>query len=181
MQSDNIHGELSAGATLQGSLNNNTARMSGFLHEGFGGTSDYNELENKPSINGVTLEGNVSGFDIGIYPPVNYSTTPQNTFTRWIDGRYIWQVVIPFTDMYEGMELSIPRPSNIRVNEVITINGMAGSDGGEYFTTVPYYSSSNYNIRAYFHNVNDTIYFETTEEQRQYYYKGYVVVRYTLA
>lgn len=94
MQSDNIHGELSAGETLQGSLNNNTARMSGFLHEGFGGTTDYNELENKPSINGVTLEDNIDGYDIGILPTVNYSMTEQNTFIRWIDGSDIWRAVI---------------------------------------------------------------------------------------
>lgn len=90
MQSDNIHGELSAGLTLRGSLNNNTARMSGQLHEGFGGTSDYNELENKPSINGVTLEGNVDGYDIGILPTVNYSLNEQDTFIKWIDGNDIF-------------------------------------------------------------------------------------------
>ena len=164
---------------MQGGINSRFD-MSGNMTGGAGGTSDYNELENKPSINGVTLDGNVSGFDIGIIPPANYSTTPQNTFIKWVDGKDVWQVVIPFNDMYTGLELSIPRPNNIRVNEVINIIGMAGSDNGEYYTTVPYYSNSNYNIRAYFHNTEDTIYFETAEEQRQYYYKGYVIVRYTL-
>lgn len=174
-----IRGELKAHEAIQGGLDTRFV-MSGNMTAGVGGTSDYNELENKPSINNVTLEGNVSGFDIGIYPPVNYSTTPQNTFTKWYDGKDIWQVVILFNDMYTGLELSIPRPNNIRVNEVISINGMAGSDNGDYCTTVPYYSNSSYNIRAYFHKTDDTIYFETTEEQRQYYYKGYIIVRYTL-
>lgn len=174
-----INGNLNARETIEGGLDTRFS-MSGNMTAGVGGTSDYNELDNKPSINGVTLEGNMSGADIGIYPPVDYSTTPQNTHTKWTDGKDIWQVVIPFSTMYTGMELPIPRPNNVRVNEVISINGMAGGDGGEYFTTVPYYSNSNYNIRAYFHNVSDTIYFETTSEQGQYYYNGYVIVRYTL-
>lgn len=33
---------------------------------GGAGTSDYNELSNKPQINGVTLEGNKSNEDLGI-------------------------------------------------------------------------------------------------------------------
>ena len=33
---------------------------------GGGGTSDYNELTNKPSINGVILAGNKTAADLGI-------------------------------------------------------------------------------------------------------------------
>lgn len=36
---------------------------------GEGGTSDYNDLENKPKINGVTLEGDKSSSDLGISVP----------------------------------------------------------------------------------------------------------------
>lgn len=35
---------------------------------GSGGTSDYSQLSHKPSINGVTLEGNKSSSDLGINP-----------------------------------------------------------------------------------------------------------------
>jgi hypothetical protein len=37
---------------------------------GGGGTSDYEELENKPSINGVTLEGELTTEDLGINIPI---------------------------------------------------------------------------------------------------------------
>ena len=33
------------------------------------GTTDYNNLENKPSINGTTLEGSISLNDIGVVSP----------------------------------------------------------------------------------------------------------------
>lgn len=39
-----------------------------------GGTSDYNELSNKPSINGTTLKGNVSLEKLGIQPTGDYAT-----------------------------------------------------------------------------------------------------------
>lgn len=41
---------------------------------GSGGTSDYTELTNKPSINSVTLNGNKSLSDLGIQPSGNYLT-----------------------------------------------------------------------------------------------------------
>lgn len=31
-----------------------------------GGTTDYNALQNKPSINGTTLEGNLNSEDVGV-------------------------------------------------------------------------------------------------------------------
>lgn len=40
--------------------------MGGTNSGGSGGTTDYNELSNKPKINGVTLTGNKTLSDIGI-------------------------------------------------------------------------------------------------------------------
>ena len=42
---------------------------------GEGGTTDYSELTNKPSINGVTLSGSKSLNDLGIQPKGNYLTS----------------------------------------------------------------------------------------------------------
>ena len=36
------------------------------MESDFGGTTDYNKLKNKPSINGVTLEGNKTLEELGI-------------------------------------------------------------------------------------------------------------------
>jgi hypothetical protein len=41
---------------------------------GSGGTSDYDDLTNKPSINSITLSGNKSLSDLGIQPSGNYLT-----------------------------------------------------------------------------------------------------------
>lgn len=40
--------------------------VSGGLTAGVGGTTDYNELENRPSINGNILEGNKTGQQLGL-------------------------------------------------------------------------------------------------------------------
>lgn len=47
-----------------------------------GGTQNYNELKNKPSIGGITLEGEKSLDDLGIQPKGNYLTNvPEGTST----------------------------------------------------------------------------------------------------
>ena len=50
------------------------------LNTGGGGTNDYNELVNKPQINGIELVGNYSAddLDIGGYNDVQYDTEDEN-------------------------------------------------------------------------------------------------------
>ena len=43
---------------------------------GGGGTSNYNDLSNKPQINGVTLTGNKTSSDLGLNIPVLDASTP---------------------------------------------------------------------------------------------------------
>lgn len=50
---------------------------------GSGGTTNYNDLTNKPSVNGVTLEGNKTSEDLGIDPP-----DPQNQLETYIENYY---------------------------------------------------------------------------------------------
>lgn len=82
---------------------------------GGGGTSDYNLLTNKPKINGVILQDELSLHSLGIqeeitfsgeateylngegvfttppfYVPINYDTAEQNTGIKWIDGKDIF-------------------------------------------------------------------------------------------
>lgn len=52
--------------------------------ESGGGTSDYSDLENKPTINGVTLEGNKTLDDIGAQSKGNYLTSESDpTVPSW--------------------------------------------------------------------------------------------------
>ena len=148
MQSDNIHGELSAGASLQGSLNNNTTRMSGALHEGFGGTSDYTELENKPSINGVTLEGDLSLNDLGILQPVNYSMTEQNTHVKWIDGKDIYIKSYSVSITSENVQI----PLNVTVDTIVKLHSSIKKLTGDTYISADniYYDGSDWiNVHIY--------------------------------
>lgn len=43
---------------------------------GGGGTTDYNQLSNLPSINGVTLVGDQQPTDIGVEPDMDYYYDP---------------------------------------------------------------------------------------------------------
>lgn len=57
---DNKQDKLIAGQNI--TIENNVISSTG----GSGGTSDYNDLENKPSINNVILEGQMIGSDLGL-------------------------------------------------------------------------------------------------------------------
>lgn len=82
---------------------------------GGGGTSDYNLLTNKPKINGVILQDELSLHSLGIqeeitfsgeateylngegyfstppfYIPVNFDTAEQDTGIKWIDGKNLY-------------------------------------------------------------------------------------------
>ena len=45
--------------------------LRGDIYRGVGGTSDYNNLDNKPSINNIILEGNKTTQELGIQTIVN--------------------------------------------------------------------------------------------------------------
>lgn len=82
---------------------------------GGGGTSDYNMLTNKPEINGVILQDELSLHSLGIqeeitfsgeateylngegvfttppfYVPINFDTAEQDTGIKWIDGKTLY-------------------------------------------------------------------------------------------
>lgn len=74
--------------TIIGSLST-SGRLSGQLSVG-GGTTDYNELENKPTYNDHIIEGDLTSESLGIWQPKNFSTEEQNTGIKWIDGKDIY-------------------------------------------------------------------------------------------
>ena len=85
---------------------------------GGGGTTNYNDLSNKPSINSVTLSGNKTTEDLipigdGLEFDANgklqvipqtpdYSTDEQATGQKWIDGRTIYQKTLEFINLVIG-------------------------------------------------------------------------------
>ena len=69
--SQELNGFLSNESNLSGSMNNGANLIGSFIQGGGGGTSDYNDLDNKPSINNVTLSGNKTSHDLGLMPETN--------------------------------------------------------------------------------------------------------------
>lgn len=89
---------------------------------GGGGTSDYNLLNNKPKVNNITIEGELTLSDLGIQPAisfpgdptkymdgtgefstpdsgvVDYSTSEVNTGVKWDDSKDIYRQTIIFTN-----------------------------------------------------------------------------------
>lgn len=51
-----------------------------------GGTTDYNDLSNKPQLNGVTLEGDTTLDDVGVQPKGNYLTSVPQASSTTIGG-----------------------------------------------------------------------------------------------
>lgn len=88
MAVQNITGNLTTHGTVRGTLNTK-GRLSGALSVG-GGTTDYNELENKPTYNGHIIEGDLTSESLGIWQPKNFTTEEQNTGLKWIDGKDIY-------------------------------------------------------------------------------------------
>ena len=156
MQSDNIHGELSAGETLQGSLNNNTARMAGSLHEGFGGTDNYEELENLPSFNNITIEGNKDPNYYGIAKlsdlnNYDYSTNEIYTGCKWIDGKDIYKKVYGFNNLNSAPNDWVLLFTDSTIDTLIKYEYVADKGDGVKQISQMYLSMSKYenNIRYY--------------------------------
>lgn len=60
---------------------------------GTGGTDDYNDLNNKPTINSIELSGNKTSADLGLQPSGDYATKEElgdiNTILDTINGEVI--------------------------------------------------------------------------------------------
>lgn len=69
--SQELNGFLSNESNLSGSIINGANLIGSFVQGGGGGTTDYNDLSNKPSINNVTLSGNKTSHDLGLMPETN--------------------------------------------------------------------------------------------------------------
>lgn len=60
-----LTGNIKNSQKISGQLKTNTKINSNVLPgQNFNGTKNYNKLENKPQINGVTLEGNKKSFEL---------------------------------------------------------------------------------------------------------------------
>ena len=77
MSTDNLNGSLSSTGNLNGT----------FGTSGGGGTSNYNDLANKPQINGNTLEGNKTPEQLGISIPDMANYYNKSETNTLLDGK----------------------------------------------------------------------------------------------
>lgn len=140
---------------MNGNLNGH-GHLSGVLTIGAGGTSNYNELENRPSVNNIILEGNKTSHELNLASmqdvsdiasdvallsqklPKNYSTAEQNTGVKWIDGKYIY--VRSFNYTINASETVIFQNSGI--DKIIKIEGFLSYLN--YYDFIPYSDSGDY-------------------------------------
>lgn len=99
---DALRGSLTPHATMRGVLGGRE-QLRGGLGIG-GGTTDYEEIENKPAINSTTVEGDHDGHYYGLanlsdIPDGNYSTNEVDTGLKWIDGKTIYRKTFYLTDV----------------------------------------------------------------------------------
>lgn len=86
---------------------------------GGGGTTNYNNLSNKPQINSVTLEGNKSLSDLGIQGALTFDSTPTDGSSNPVtsDGIY---------DAFAGVDTALS--GKVDTSSVGVANGIAGLD-----------------------------------------------------
>lgn len=94
-----------------------------YIDGGGGGTGgDYNNLENKPSINGVTLSGNKTTSDLGISQPTKTSQlTNDSNFV--VDANYV-HTDNNFTNALLSKLNGIEDGAEVNLIEKITVNGV---------------------------------------------------------
>lgn len=138
--------------TITGNLSTN-GRLSGLLSVG-GGTTDYNELENKPTYNGYIIEGALTNESLGIWQPKNFSTEEQNTGIKWIDGSDIYYKVVDLgtdttirNDQWLFNAFSIPD-----IKLILNCFGINSQATGTYYPLMAYITGININLLAARHN-----------------------------
>ena len=145
--------------TITGSLST-SGRLSGALSVG-GGTTDYNELENKPTYNGHVIEGDMTNESLGIWQPKNFSTEEQDTGILWVDGSHIYRKTYLLNTLTAGQDNIIPlNISNFKT--LIKVFGTAKMQAMPNMS-IPFISSnlSAYIINPYNIDENTSLHIET--------------------
>ncbi len=93
---------IGTGLTLDSETGELTATGGG----GGGGTSNYNDLSNKPSINGTTLAGNKSLADLGIQSELTFDNTPTADSTNPVTSDGVYKELGNKVDKVSGKGLS---------------------------------------------------------------------------
>lgn len=121
---------------------------------GGGGTTNYNDLENKPSINGTTLSGNKTSANLSIHEVPSGGTTGQvlskasgtDYDLEWSNGSGVADVKVNGTSVVVGGVANIPvaKESSYGV-----VKGYYDSDPPGGVMGITYHNSLGYELTAY--------------------------------
>lgn len=137
---------------LKGKLST-PVNIEGEIYRGIGST-DYNELENKPTYNGHIIEGNLTSESLGVWQPKNFSTDEQNTGVKWIDGR---DILVKVADL--GSDTTIRNDvwlfnafSISDINLIFNCFGINSQNTGTFYPLMAYHTGNDINLLASRHN-----------------------------
>lgn len=117
-------------------------KLTGIIGIAGGGTTDYNLLNNKPSINGITLSGNKTGSDLGLVDIAKVSSAivhgrakgASPSFYTDIDDLPISRFITDIVAAQSGS--GTPSPSNVRAisgyTDVVIKNDVQGATQATY-------------------------------------------------
>ncbi len=133
---DSLRGSLTPHATMRGVLGGRE-QLNGLLREGGGGTTNYEELENLPSFNGTTVEGDHDGHYYGlaelsdIPAVVDYSINEVDTGVKWIDDKDIYMKTYPVSVTSGNVQI----PLNVTVDTIVKLDSSIKKlTGGTYIS-----------------------------------------------
>lgn len=138
--------------TITGRLST-SGRLSGALSVG-GGTTDYNELENKPTYNGHIIEGDMTNESLGIWQPFDLiPNTEYDTGIKW-NNQTLYCMVL--TGTISGNDFSKSVVVNGYVTPITSIWAIDKTDDIQIIDDPNYFTiriigGGNNSISAYLH------------------------------
>lgn len=123
-----VQEKLVSGTNIK-TINNQSILGSGNINiQGSGGSSDYNDLSNKPSINSVTLSGNKSLSDLGINIPTSLSQLSEDLTHRLTTDteKSVWNgkqdALVSGTNIKSINSYSLLGSGNLSIEPAMTIS-----------------------------------------------------------
>ena len=138
-----------------------------------GEAESYNDLTDKPAINGHTLGGNQSNAALGIGERMDFSTTEREVGT-WIDGSTLYEKTINIGTLPNNTTLNVAH--GITYDYVVDLKGTAINNNTKDILPLPYVGPvAEDGVRLVMSTTNIIIKVGSNRSD----YSGYVTVRYT--
>lgn len=158
--------------TITGSLST-SGRLSGALSVG-GGTTDYNELENKPLINGVELVGNMH-----LWQPFDFDSDNEFTLGFKYKNKDLYMKVIKSDLIPADTTLTTPAISGVDDYFILSIKSIQSNNAFEYspcyISMYNYQGSGTYYGMIQYDKTNHTLQFSNMSRVNQIYIEALII------